>query len=304
MIKISGLTKIYPNGVRANDGVNLSAHRGEIVGIIGPNGAGKTTLIRQLLGLLKPTEGKIEVLGFDIGEEPNNARELIGYVPQMPLYYPALTTEEVIQFVLRFKGYKRGAIITKVRETLELVGLEPMAKLSGYQLSHGSMKLLLLAIAMCRNPAVLVLDEPTAMVDVTKKFRTWRLLRALKDKVILLASHDMYEVKELCDKVYFMAEGRIVARGPPDEITASIKLPVEIAFSPSDATEAEVESLLSAEKVPFEKEGTFFKVSFEELCEGIAFVERINKCFELGYLHLEAPNFEGAIEYLFGKSAQ
>ena len=106
IINIENLTKVYPNGKRANDNITMFVRKGEIVGLIGPNGAGKTTLIRQILGLLKPTKGKIEVMGVDVSKKPEKIRGIVGYVPQYPLYYPSLTVEEILHYILLMKGIR------------------------------------------------------------------------------------------------------------------------------------------------------------------------------------------------------
>ncbi|MCS3916079.1 ABC-type multidrug transport system ATPase subunit [Caldanaerobacter subterraneus subsp. tengcongensis MB4] len=118
LVKTVNLTKVYPNGVRANDAINISVEEGKIVGIIGPNGAGKTTLIRQILGLLRPTEGRIEILGEDISKRPGIIRDNIGYCPQGILYFPSLTVKETVEFALKFKGLKKEELSQKIDKVL------------------------------------------------------------------------------------------------------------------------------------------------------------------------------------------
>lgn len=293
-IEVRELTKVYPNGFKANDSLALSALEGQIVGLVGPNGAGKTTLIRQLLGLLRPTEGKVRVLGRDPMKEANTLRGMVGYVPQMPLYYPALTVGETLGFVLRFKGVRGRELDRRRREALAQVGLDQLVNQSGYQLSHGSMRLLLLAMAICQDPRVLILDEPTSMIDIVSRARIHRLLaKGRSNKCILLASHDMNEVRTLCDRIYVIASGRFIAEGTPQEISALVKLPVEIAFVP--AVPSGVEELLRAKNISFEKEGPVFHVAFNDLPQGIEFIDDAERSLGLSYLHLEAPSLERAV---------
>ena len=300
-ITVKNLTKVYPNGFRANNNLSLTALKGEIVGLIGPNGAGKTTLIRQLLGLLRPTQGEVRLLGRDPAQKANTLRGLVGYVPQMPLYYPSLTVEETIGFVLQFKGIKGKELLRKRKETLELVGLSKLANHSGYQLSHGSMRLLLLAMALCQDPPILILDEPTSMIDVVNRSHVQQLLANQKDKCILLASHDMNEVRTLCDKIYLMVAGEFIAQGTPHEISTLIKLPMEIAFVPGNAAKAE--ELVTAERISFEKEGPIFHVAFNELSQGIRFVDNIHHSLGLHYLYIEAPSIEKTVLQLLKEVA-
>ena len=296
IITVKNLTKVYPNGFKANDNLTLTAHKGEIVGLIGPNGAGKTTLIRQILGLLQPTEGEINLLGQNPIKAWNKLRGLVGYVPQMPLYYPSLTVKETVNFVLRFKGIKGKELLQKGKEALALVGLDKLTDQFGYQLSTGSMRLLLLAMALCQDPPVLILDEPTSMLDVVNRSHVQELLADQKEKFILVASHDMNEVRTLCDKVYLMVGGKFIAQGTPQEISTLIKLPVEINFMPGDAPKAE--EFVTAARIPFKKEGPIFYVSFEELGQGIKFIDDLYSSSGLRYLYVEAPSIEKAVLHL------
>lgn len=293
VIEVRELTKMYPNGFKANDTLSLSAVEGQIVGLVGPNGAGKTTFIRQLLGLLRPTRGKVQVLGRDPMKEANALRGMLGYVPQMPLYYPALTVGETVGFVLRFNGVRGRELVRRRREALAQVGLDRLVNHSGYQLSHGSMRLLLLAMAICQDPRVLILDEPTSMIDVVGRARIQRLLAGERNKCILLASHDMNEVRTLCDRIHVIASGRFIAEGTPQEISALVKLPVEIAFGP--AIPSEGEELLKAKNLSFHKEGPVFHVAFNDLPQGIEFIDDVQRSLGLSYLHLEAPSLEKAV---------
>ena len=211
VVDVENVTKIYPNGVVANRGVSLKVCNGEIVCLVGPNGAGKTTLIRQIMGLLRPTSGRVRVLGVDPFREQHVVRKNVGYVPQAPLTFPAHRVSEVLEYVVDLAGEKRA----RVYELLELLDLEDVRSALGYQLSLGQRKLLLIAMALAKNPAVLVMDEPTAFVDIIRKRVVWEIISKLKsqNKTVLLVSHDVEEVKRLCDRVYVMFSGRVVYSG-------------------------------------------------------------------------------------------
>jgi len=300
ILKIENLTKIYPNGVKANDNLNISVREREIIGIIGPNGAGKTTLIRQVLGLLRPTNGKIEIFGEDISKSPHIVRENISYCPQNILYFPSLTVKETIEFALKFKGLKNELLSQKVEEALKGSGLENFKNHAGYMLSSGMMRLLLLNIAIVKDSPLLILDELTAMVDVISKTRIWERLsqlRSMKNKAVLIASHDMNEVKSLCDRVYVIVKGKIIAEGSPEEISTLMKMPVEITFIPFDEEKVEkVEKVFEYEKpLGFKKEYNVFNVTFDELNKGINFIKEVNELAGLKYLELEAPSFEKTV---------
>jgi len=164
VLDVVNVTKIYPNGKKANTDINLEVRKGEIVGLIGPNGAGKTTLLRQILGLLKPTEGSITLLGKDIVKDPSIIKQEVGYEPQYPLYFPSLTVEESIGFALKFKGQKGDTLSKKLSQIIELLCLGEVRKYYGYQLSPGLIKLQLLGVALAQSNSFLVLDEPTSMI--------------------------------------------------------------------------------------------------------------------------------------------
>lgn len=234
VIEIDNLTKVYPDGTKANDGISIRVRKNEIVGIIGPNGAGKTTLIRQLLGLLKPTEGSIRVMGRDIVNNPDIVKRTLAYVPQYPLSFPSLRVEEVLEYVLRMRGesISPAEMGKRISGVLELLGLSGAAKFFGYQLSGGMKKSLLLAMAIIQELPVLVLDEPTSMVDIVTKHRLWDVIRNSNREGILLASHDMNEVKALCDRVYLLVYGKIVTSGTPADIVSMVKMPTEVRLIP------------------------------------------------------------------------
>ncbi len=211
IILVRNVTKVYPNGVEANKNVSISVRCREIACLVGPNGAGKTTLIRQIMGLLKPSRGKIYVLGVDPLEKPDVIRENVGYVPQMPLAFPAHRVVEVLDYVAKLANKED----TKIEELLKLLGLENARYLLGYQLSLGQRKLLLMAMALIKDPKILILDEPTSFVDIVNRQLIWELVSRVKNdgKTILLVSHDIDEIKRLCSKIYVMVAGRIVYGG-------------------------------------------------------------------------------------------
>ncbi|MCL0093964.1 ABC transporter ATP-binding protein [Dehalococcoidia bacterium] len=299
LIEVVDLTKVYPTGLKANDALTLKVCEGEIVGVIGPNGAGKTTLIRQLLGILRPTKGQIKVLGRDVVKHPHAIKGLVGYVPQDPLCYPSLTVEEVVGFVLKFKGYRGAALREKVRQALELVGLEQAATLAGYQLSRGMMKLVLLAMALCQETPLLILDEPTAMVDVERKSRVWEAIHAPASRGVLLASHDLKEVQDCCSRIYFMVGHKFIAEGPPHEVAALARLPVAVTLVPQDRESAN--NLLASAGATFDVVGDAIEIVCDNLSQGLKYIEDIESSSGLRYLHVEAPSLERAVKKLLIK---
>lgn len=305
MILVQEVTKVYPNGVIANNAVSLEVREGEIVGILGPNGAGKTTLIRQILGLLKPTSGTIIVDATNYTGAHSRGRLPISYVPQAPLFYPSLTVWETIEFVLRLDGVRGKELKTRVNETLTMLGIEGWRSYYGYQLSMGARKLVLLAMALCQNRPILILDEPTAMVDVAKKSVAWDAIQAQRSRgCALIASHDMSEVRRLCQRVYLLLAGQVVASGAPHEIASLLRLPVDIEIAVADIAKAQ--SVLQRLAHSVQQEGSLFRCEVRSLEEGLKLVEAVAAAGGVDYVKLEGPSFEKAVIHLLskGKDAQ
>ena len=300
VIEINNLTKVYPDGTKANEGISISVGRNEIVGIIGPNGAGKTTLIRQILGLLKPTDGSIKVMGEDIEDNPDIVKKTLAYVPQYPLGFPSLRVEEVLEYVLRMRGKNISGeeMRERISNVLNLLGLSGAAKFFGYQLSGGMKKSLLLAMALVQELPLLVLDEPTSMVDIVTKHRLWEVIRDSNREGILLASHDMNEVKALCDRVYLLLHGRIVASGTPADMVSMIKMPTEVRLIPQREIPS---SVLPKEH---RKRGDLYELAFDTLEEALKAVEVIIKSAGVSYLEIESPSFENLVINLIGRDGE
>ncbi len=301
VLDVVNVTKIYPNGKKANTDINLEVRKGEIVGLIGPNGAGKTTLLRQILGLLKPTEGSITLLGKDIVKDPSIIKQEVGYEPQYPLYFPSLTVEESIGFALKFKGQKGDTLSKKLSQIIELLCLGEVRKYYGYQLSPGLIKLQLLGVALAQSNSFLVLDEPTSMIDIINKNHIWEVLSESKaDKSLLIASHDMNEVKRLCDRIYLIANGKVIAEGTPEQISGLLRLPCKFSFSTSQSDLTE--TLLISKKIEYSLTNAIFYLSVDELNKGIDLIKEINDQTSITYIQFEAPSFDETIMKLVENS--
>lgn len=303
MIEVVDLTKVYPNGTKANVGLNLTVREGEVVGVIGPNGAGKTTLIRQLLGLLRPTSGHIRILGCDVVHYPWRIKGHVGYVPQIPPIYPSLTVEEVISFVASLQGLYGINRRKRVMETLSLLGIEHAARWFGYQLSQGMAKIVSVGMAICQKPAVLILDEPTAMVDIERKERVWQAITVSGARAVLLASHDIHEVRERCTRVYLIAGGKFIAEGPPHEIAALTRLSTVLTIVVDDPQR--MEELLVKSGDIFTRKDKVFEIAFPELMMALSRLELIQQNVVIRYVHIEAPSLEKAVkQFLLGGRVQ
>jgi len=213
-ISIRGLSKVYDGGKQALNSVDLDVPRGMILGLLGPNGAGKSTLINILAGLVRKTAGAVSIWGFDIDADPRNAKASIGIVPQELVFDPFFTPYEALE---NHAGYY--AVPKHRRRTMELlraVHLEDKANAYSRTLSGGMKRRLLVAKAMVHSPPVLVLDEPTAGVDISLRQQLWEYVRALnRDGVtVVLTTHYLEEAEELCDRIAIINHGRLIANEP------------------------------------------------------------------------------------------
>ena len=214
-IMVEELTKHFGEFV-AVDHVNFSVNEGEIFGWLGPNGAGKTTTIRMLLGLIKPTSGKMSVLGFDPAKETKTMQAQVGYMSQQFTLYNELTARENIRFYGRVYGLSPAALDQRQDELLQMAGLSGRANVLTGSLSGGWKQRLALGCAIVHKPRVVFLDEPTAGVDPISRREFWELIydMAKQGVTILVTTHYMDEA-ELCQRVGFISAGKLVAMDSP-----------------------------------------------------------------------------------------
>ncbi|AMK19128.1 MULTISPECIES: ABC transporter ATP-binding protein [Sphingobium] len=219
-IEISHLTKVYAGGKRALDDISLSIPRGQIYGLLGPNGAGKSTTINILAGLVNKTSGSARIWGFDIDQNPRNAKNSIGIVPQEIVFDPFFTPFETLENQAGYYGVPKER--RRSMELLRAVHLEDKAHAYARTLSGGMKRRLLVAKAMVHSPPILVLDEPTAGVDVQLRQQLWEYVRELNTLgvTIVLTTHYLEEAEELCDRIGIINHGRVIADKPTRELIA------------------------------------------------------------------------------------
>ena len=213
-IDIRNISKTYQGGKRALTDVSFQVPRGQIFGLLGPNGAGKSTLINTLAGLVNKTSGTASIWGFDIDQHPRNAKMSIGIVNQEILFDPFFTPFETLEIQAGLYGVPKNK--RRTMELLRAVHLEDKANAYARTLSGGMKRRLMVAKAMVHAPPVLVLDEPTAGVDIELRQQLWEYVRGLNQRgvTVVLTTHYLEEAEELCDRIAIINHGRLITNEP------------------------------------------------------------------------------------------
>jgi len=223
VIRTEALTKDYPGGIRAVDGLDLSVRSGEIFGLLGPNGAGKTTTAGMLTTRVVPTSGSARVAGIDVVAHPVAAKQVIGVVPQTNTLDRSLSVFENLYFHGRFFGMNARTARAEADRRLEQFRLTDRATQPVAALSGGMAQRLMVARAILHRPATIFLDEPTAGLDPQSRLALWEVLGDLhaEGQTILLTTHYMEEADQLCDRLAIIDHGRLLALGSPEELKAT-----------------------------------------------------------------------------------
>jgi len=245
VIETIDLTKVYPGGVTAVDGMNLTVAQGEIFGLLGPNGAGKTTTASMLTTRVIPTSGRALVGGIDVVRQPAVAKQLIGVLPQTNTLDRSLTVWENLYFHGRFFGMGAKASRAAADELLVKFRLTERAKAPVMALSGGLAQRLMVARALLHNPAILFLDEPTSGLDPQSRIGLWEIVGALHEtgQTVVLTTHNMEEADQLCDRIGIMDRGRILSLGTPEELKQSVGADTIVTVSSDGDLERLAESL-------------------------------------------------------------
>ena len=293
-IEISGLKKIYnhkkPNAFEALKGINLNIPKKSIFGLLGANGAGKSTLINIIAGLVLKTEGKVKVWGNDIDIHERNAKLAIGVVPQELILDPFFTPRETLEYQSGYYGVPKSE--NCVEEILETVGLLDKADAYARSLSGGMRRRLMIGKAMVHRPPILILDEPTAGVDVALRQSLWKEVRKLNEAgvTIILTTHYLEEAEAMCDSLAIVNKGQIVAEGQTSAMLNKLdKKELIISLENNDANKIKLEginmSIMSKNSI---------KISFRpsEINEG-AIIEKIyNSGAKIKTINSKEPDLE------------
>lgn len=219
MIKIEGLKVSYGDYL-AVDNLNLNIQKGELFAFLGPNGAGKTTTIKALTGLLNPDSGTIEICGHDMEESPLKAKSLMGYVPDVAVFYEKLTSIEFMKFIGDLYGIDKKILYDNTVELFNTMELEPFANAQIEELSHGTRQRLAIAASLCHEPEVFVIDEPMVGLDplharVVKQELQKRCQNGL---TVMMSTHLLNVAEELADRIGIIDGGKLIALGTLEEL--------------------------------------------------------------------------------------
>jgi len=222
MIEVKHLTKKYGSGVAVSD-LSFKVESGKIYGFLGPNGAGKSTTMNIIAGCLAPTEGQVLIGGYDICEEPDEAKRLIGYLPEQPPLYPDMTPEEYLTFVGRAKGLRGAELHEEIEYVMDATCIGGMRSRLIKNLSKGYKQRVGIAQAMLGSPEIIILDEPTVGLDPRQIIYIRSLIKKLGERhTVILSSHILSEISAVCDYVMIISHGKLVASSPIDDLGSAL----------------------------------------------------------------------------------
>jgi len=251
VIEVKNITKKYGN-FTAVDNINFKIEEGEIIGLLGPNGAGKSTTMNMITGYIEPTEGEIIVNGYDISKKPKKAKTQIGYMPEGVPLYSDLTVKEFVTYMAELKKVDRKTRKEKVEKIIEQTGLKDVEKKLTRNLSRGYKQRVSMAGALVGEPKILILDEPTVGLDPKQITEIRALIKELgKTHTVILSSHILSEVNQICNKVIIINKGKIVAIDTPENLEKKVESNNTTYVTVED-TENKMETI--KEKIPEIKE--------------------------------------------------
>ncbi|MCD8380814.1 MAG: ABC transporter ATP-binding protein [Lachnospiraceae bacterium] len=243
MITVEHLTKMYGNFTAVSD-LSFEINEGHVYGFLGPNGAGKTTTMNIMTGCLSATDGTVKIDGHDIFEEPDQAKRLIGYLPEQPPLYLNETPWEYLTFVGEAKGLRGAELKKQIEEGMEQTKITEMRNRRISALSKGYKQRVGIAQALLGSPKVIILDEPTVGLDPIQIIEIRDMIKELgQHHTVILSSHILSEVQAICDEIMIISHGKLVAFGEPEKLTSQLLSPNEITIT-ADADEMRVREIL------------------------------------------------------------
>lgn len=243
MIQVEHLTKRYGDFVAVH-GLNFTIESGHIYGFLGPNGAGKSTTMNMMTGCLSATEGHVRISGYDIFDQPQEAKKRIGYLPEIPPLYLNETPEEYLRFVGEAKGLRKEALREQVENAMAKTGLTGVVHRLIGELSKGYRQRVGIAQALLGDPEVIILDEPTVGLDPLQILEIRDLIRQLgEEHTVILSSHILSEVQALCDQILIISQGEMLAFDTPENLEHQMRSASEVSLT-AEAEAAQVSAIL------------------------------------------------------------
>ena len=294
-IVFKNVSKNYKQ-LKAVDGISLSIEKGEFFGLLGPNGAGKSTLINMMAGLVKPSNGSIDVMGFNVNKEYQEARHSVGIVPQELVFDPFFNVREMLRFQAGYFG-KDKSNDKWVDEVIERLDLTDKASTNMRKLSGGMKRRALIAQALVHRPPVIVLDEPTAGVDVELRQKLWSFIKELNDEghTIVLTTHYLEEAEALCNRVAMMKSGKIVALDSTKNLLKEFSLKnLKVRLQKNSIKK--ITTLLK--ETPFLQEDDWCTFKLKKVSDASSIIEKLNS---LKIQILDLKLIESDLENIFLK---
>ena len=297
VIETLNLSKRYHDKLAVN-ALNLTVEEAEIFGFLGPNGAGKTTTILMLLGLTEPTAGRALVCGFDPTREPLAVKKRVGYLPENPGFYEDLSARENLLYMARLNRIPEDEARRHTSEVLDQVGLSDDGRRLVREFSRGMKQRLGIAEVLVKNPAAIILDEPTLGIDPDGAIRILELIRSLnreRNLTVMLSSHQLQQVQEICSRVGIIVKGRMIVQGRMDELGRAIlkerqwNFLLETAGSP-DGLETDLRAIHGIDEIERRRHGLFLRCTRDVRPEVVSLLASRN--LPLLQLRSEDPTLE------------
>ena len=224
MITVKNVTKKYGK-FKAVDNISFEINDGEIIGLLGPNGAGKSTTMNILTGFIEPTEGEVIINGYNISKKPKKAKKCIGYMPEGGPLYKDMTVKEFVTYMAELKGVKKDEIKESVEQAIQDTWLQNVRKVLIRNLSKGYKQRVSMAGALVGNPEIIILDEPTVGLDPKQIIEIRNLIKKLgKDHTLIISSHILSEISQICERVIIINKGQIVAVDSPEHLEDTVNI--------------------------------------------------------------------------------
>jgi len=270
MITVEHLTKCYGD-FKAVDDLSFTIEEGHVYGFLGPNGAGKSTTMNIMTGCLSATEGRVEIDGYDIFEDPGQAKRRIGYLPEQPPLYMNETPMEYLRFVGEAKGLKGGELESQIQEIIRQTGIGEVRNRRISALSKGYKQRLGIAQALLGSPQVIILDEPTVGLDPLQIIEIRDLIRDLgRAHTVIFSSHILSEVQTICDQILFIGKGKLLAFDTPENLEKQLLAPSEIMLTAEASMDEVIHILNGVEHI--------VEAQAEEMKEGLMFIRLQTDC--------------------------